>query len=174
MLLLLLCTLLENEFNELTDLFWIKSHWIACSQQHTVIQPLISLFRAVTSVTLCTPKCREVILAFSTLSFSKWSSDFVVAGSRRLLVEAAYWPAFMREQAWHHQLALGAGMAFLPGSSAPGAEGGVASRAGHDRGLALGVGLHIAHCLAFKHRAPGFTGVELHSCRKQREQVVTW
>lgn len=79
---------------------------------------------------------------------------------------AADWPAFMREWGWHHGLALWAGMAILPRPSAPGAEDGVAGRAWCSGGLALSARLQVAHRLTFKHRAPGFAGVQLHSCRK--------
>lgn len=61
-------------------------------------------------------------------------------------------------------------MAVLPRPSAPGAEDGVTGQARHGGGPALGARLQAAHRLAFKHRAPGFTGVQLHSCRKKRRR----
>lgn len=110
--------------------------------------------------------------AFSTVRFSKRSSDYVAAGSGRLTKRLADWPAFMRRWGWHHGLAFGAGMAVLPGPSAPRAEDGVTGQAGHSRGLAFSAGLHTAHRLAFKHWAPGFSGVQLYSCRRQKEDVT--
>lgn len=77
-----------------------------------------------------------------------------------------YWPALMRRR--HHGLLLGASVAILPVPSAAGAEDGVTGRAGHSGGVALGALLHITHSLTFKHRAPGFTGVKLHSCGEEK------
>lgn len=62
-------------------------------------------------------------------------------------------------------------MAVLPGPSAPGAEDGVTGLAGHSGGLALSARLHTAHRLAFNHRAPGFTGVQLHSSLKRQALI---
>lgn len=86
---------------------------------------------------------------------------------------AADWPVSRRVRGWHHGLMLGADMAVLPGSSAPRAEDVVTSGAGHSGGLALGARLQTAHRLAIEHRAPGFTGVQLHSCRESKELEVT-
>lgn len=86
---------------------------------------------------------------------------------------AADWPVFRRGRGWHHGLVLGADMAILPGPSAPGAEDVVTSRARHSGGLALCVWLQTTHRLALEHRAPGFTGVQLHSCRQSKELEVT-
>lgn len=86
---------------------------------------------------------------------------------------AADWPIFRRVRGWHHGLVLGADMAVLPGPSAPRAEDVVTGHARHSGGLALGARLQTAHRLALTHWAPGFTGVQLHSCRQSKELEVT-
>lgn len=86
---------------------------------------------------------------------------------------AADWPVSRRVRGWHHGLVLGADMAVLPGPPAPRAEDVVTSRARHSGGFALGALPQAAHCLALKHRAPGFTGIQLHSCRESKELEVT-
>lgn len=86
---------------------------------------------------------------------------------------AGDWPISRGVQGWHHGLVLGTDMAVLPGPSAPRAEDVVTSRARHSGGLALGARLQTAHRLALEHRAPGFTGVQHHSCRESKELEVT-
>lgn len=66
---------------------------------------------------------------------------------------------------------LRADVAVRPDPSAARAENTVASGARHSGGLGLVAGLHTAHCLALQHRAPGFTGVQLHFCRDKRAQL---
>lgn len=96
----------------------------------------------------------------------------------RVRVAAGAGPAFMRGGGRQHGLALRAGVAILPGPSAPGAEDSVTGRARHGGWLALGAQLHTAHRLAFKHRAPGFAGVQLHSSLKLQTLVqlhlISW
>lgn len=64
---------------------------------------------------------------------------------------------------------LRADVAVHPDPPAAGAENTVAGGARHSGGLALGAGLQTAHCLALQHRAPGLTGVQLHSCKETKE-----
>lgn len=129
----------------------------------TLILARSSWFAAVTSVSL------RVVRVSSSVSVEDTRVIFKApACDCRQLTKLNDWPAFMRGRGCYHGLALRAGVAVLPGPSAARAEDGVAGRAGHGGGSALCARLHAAYSLAFKHRAPGFTGVQFHSCGRIR------